>query len=48
MEALLQPYPHLAALVGELAEGYTFADEFGYGLNLILDEIGRRLDEPPR
>ena len=48
VEALLQPYPHLASLVGELAEGYTFADEFGYGLNLILDEIGRRLDEPPR
>lgn len=38
-------YPHLAELVGELTTGrdYVFADEFVYGLDVILDELGRRL-----
>lgn len=41
--SLLQPYPHLAALIDEVATGYTFADEFGYGLELILDGLEVRL-----
>ncbi|HSO70119.1 MAG TPA: TetR/AcrR family transcriptional regulator, partial [Arachnia sp.] len=43
VESLIQPYPHLAALIDEVATGYTFADEFGYGLELILDGLEGRL-----
>lgn len=45
VEPLLAPYPHLAELVGELVGGgdYVFADEFGYGLDVILDELAARL-----
>ncbi|OLL16259.1 MULTISPECIES: TetR/AcrR family transcriptional regulator [unclassified Rhodococcus (in: high G+C Gram-positive bacteria)] len=37
-------YPYLAEMVGELVIGkdYSFADEFDYGLGLILDELDRR------
>ncbi len=37
-------YPYLAELIGELVIGkdYSFADEFGYGLGLILDELENR------
>ncbi|MGB7962213.1 MAG: TetR/AcrR family transcriptional regulator C-terminal domain-containing protein [Propionicimonas sp.] len=41
---LIKEYPHLAELVAEVATGYTFADEFPYGLDVILDELQRRLD----
>lgn len=46
VEPLFADYPHLAELVGELTSGrdYVFADEFGYGLDIILDELGRRLE----
>jgi AcrR family transcriptional regulator len=42
-ELLLREYPHLAEMVGEVASGYTFADEFRYGLDVILDELEHRL-----
>ena len=52
-ESMLQPvqvseYPHLAAFVSEhiMLPGYDFADEFEYGLDLILDGIERALNEP--
>lgn len=41
--ALIQDYPHLAELIQELASGYTYAAEFHYGLDVILDELERRL-----
>lgn len=41
---LIKEYPHLAELVEELASGYIFAAEFDYGLDVILDEIERRVD----
>ncbi|HRA74886.1 MAG TPA: TetR/AcrR family transcriptional regulator [Propionicimonas sp.] len=41
---LLADYPHLAELVGEIAGGYIFAAEFGFGLDIILDELQRRLE----
>lgn len=39
-------YPNLVRLLSELVvgRGYSFADEYGYGLELILEGIGRRLD----
>ncbi len=39
-------YPHLVELMSELVVGggYDFADEFDYGLGVILDELERRLD----
>lgn len=37
-------YPYLAEFMDELLTGYTFAAEFGYGLDVILDELQRRLD----
>ena len=47
-ESMLQPvqvneYPHLSAFVSEhiMLPGYDFADEFEYGLDLILDGIER-------
>jgi len=38
-------YPHLAELITEhvTRHGYSFADEFGYGLDLILDSLAARL-----
>lgn len=45
VEPLLAEYPHLAELVTELTDGgdYVFSDEFRYGLDVILDELDRRL-----
>lgn len=39
-------YPHLSAMLHEqvLGHGYDFADEFDFGLELILDGLQRRLD----
>ena len=52
-ESMLQPvqaseYPHLSAFVGEhiMLPGYDFADEFEYGLDLILDGLERARREP--
>ncbi|MEU4132549.1 TetR/AcrR family transcriptional regulator [Streptomyces wuyuanensis] len=38
-------YPHLAELITEhvLHRDYSYADEFGYGLDLILDSLEARL-----
>jgi len=51
-ESMVQPaqvneYPHLSAFVSEhiMLPGYDFADEFEYGLGLILDGIERALNE---
>lgn len=43
-------FPHLAAMATELVlrPGYAFANEFEYGLQLILDGIDRRSSEPGR
>ena len=40
-----EEYPHLAEMIGEHVRGreYAYADEFGYGLDLILDGLGERL-----
>ncbi len=40
--------PHLAELTREvvLQPGYAFGDEFGFGLELVLDGLARRLAEP--
>jgi AcrR family transcriptional regulator len=40
--------PHLAELTREvvLKPGYDFGDEFGYGLEIVLDGLARRLAEP--
>lgn len=40
-------YPHLAEMLEELVKGkdYVFADEFTFGLDIILDELARRLDD---
>lgn len=42
-------YPHLAEMFTELVavKHYAYADEFGYGLDLILDELQRRHDPQP-
>lgn len=44
MDLPAEDYPHLTEMVGELVLGadYSFADEFDYGLGLILDGLGRR------
>jgi AcrR family transcriptional regulator len=41
-------YPHLAEMVAEQVRGreYAYADEFGYGLDLILDGLEERLGRP--
>jgi AcrR family transcriptional regulator len=41
-------YPHLAELATEhvLRPGYDFGDEFGFGLELILDGLERTADQP--
>jgi AcrR family transcriptional regulator len=46
MEALAAEYPYLAEVVaGHVAEvGYDFTEAFEYGLDLILDALGRRRD----
>ena len=51
-ESMLQPvqvneYPHLSAFVSEhiMLPGYDFADEFEYGLDLILEGIERARGE---
>lgn len=45
---LIKDYPHLAELVQEVASGYTYAAEFHYGLDVILDELERRLACAPQ
>lgn len=42
-----QEYPHLMEMVAELVIGrdYAYANEFRYGLDLVLDGIEARLDE---
>ena len=42
-------YPHLVELAQEhvMLPGYDFADEFGFGLDLILDGLSRMLDGTP-
>ena len=39
-------YPHLVEFAAEArdAPGYDFADEFDFGLELILDGLARLLD----
>lgn len=46
---LIEQYPHLAELVTTLTSGrdYVFTDEFSYGLDVILDELERRLTATP-
>ena len=46
--SLLQDYPHLAAVIPALANGYSFAAEFDYGLDLILDAVEQRRGLPQR
>lgn len=38
-------YPHLTEMIAEQVVGrdYAYADEFGYGLELILDGLADRL-----
>lgn len=45
MAVSAQAYPHLTEMMAELVMGkdYAFGNEFGYGLELILDELERRL-----
>jgi AcrR family transcriptional regulator len=40
-----EEYPHLAEMIAEQVRGreYAYADEFGYGLDLILDGLEKRL-----
>ena len=40
-------YPHLAEMAVEhvMQPGYDFGDEFGYGLELILDGLARAREE---
>jgi len=44
---MIADYPHLAELVGALTSGrdYVFTDEFGYGLEVILEGLERRRTE---
>ena len=41
-------YPHMVEIATEhvLKPGYDFGDEFDFGLNLILDGLGRLLEAP--
>lgn len=41
-------YPHMVEIATEhvLKPGYDFGDEFDFGLNLILDGLGRQLEAP--
>ncbi len=42
-------YPHLVAMIAEQVEGggYDYGDEFGFGLDLVLDGLERHLDQQP-
>ena len=42
----LERYPHLAEMANEMVRGrdYAYGSEFGYGLELILDQLQARLD----
>ncbi len=44
MDLPFDDYPYFAEMVGELVLGkdYSYADEFDYGLDLVLDELERR------
>lgn len=39
-------FPHLAELLGQhvVGKGYRYADEFGFGLDLVLDSLERHLE----
>jgi AcrR family transcriptional regulator len=43
-------YPHMVEIASEhvLKPGYDFGDEFGFGLNLILDGLGRLRSDTDR
>ena len=45
IELLGEDYPHLVEMIGEMVvgRGYAYADEFTYGLDLVLDAIADRL-----
>jgi hypothetical protein len=45
-EAVLDDYPHLVEVVGGYIakEGYDYATEFAFGLDLILDRLDRLRD----
>lgn len=47
-DAVAQELPYFVELATEhaLAPGYDFGEEFDFGLELILDGLGRRLDRP--
>jgi hypothetical protein len=38
-----ETYPHLTELIVQLAPGYSYGDEFEFGLVLILDALETRL-----
>jgi AcrR family transcriptional regulator len=38
-----ETYPHLTELIAQLAPGYSYGDEFEFGLDLILDALETRL-----
>lgn len=42
-------YPHIVEMITEhtLKPGYSYADEFEFGLDLILDALGALRDDPP-
>lgn len=46
LELVAERYPHLVEMVTAQAAGrhYSYAEEFGYGLELILDGLAERLD----
>lgn len=50
LQAMAEAAPHLVELATEhvLQPGYSFADEFDFGLDLILDALERQLDPSPR
>ncbi|WP_226370231.1 TetR/AcrR family transcriptional regulator [Pseudonocardia oceani] len=45
LDLAVDTYPHLAEMVAEQVRGtgYAYGDEFGYGLELILDGLAARL-----
>ena len=45
LELPLAEFPHLARMVADMVVGrdFRFADEFSYGLDLILDGLAERL-----
>lgn len=46
LRQMADAYPHLTAVTREaLAAGYDFAEQFAFGLDLILDALERRRDE---